>query len=784
MTEEERRRQAGTVEYVPTYGEYAAAQNAQNAAGNIAAGVMPTTYAQGGAYTPTAATPGTTPGTTYGENMDGMTVRQMIEEQRKISYAEAANDRERATVDARTAYAQNKATYGANAEALAGMGLTGGGYGDYLNSQAYAQQRQEIQAANAGEAAATREADRVYYADMMAQKEKEEAEAKTSDQEQKNIYSSLFDMAKSGAYSGEEIREMAAKMGYASETDIEWLASRADIAKTDAETSKAGTAYINVLAQAKTGNYTADEIIDYAKKSGVTDQADLDALAAVATAAQSNIRTEKDTAAADKQNAAYVELLAEAKKGTFTADEIKNMAKALGITDETKLGELASAATAAQSNVETDKSNKINAAYAEGLAMAESGDYSEATIEAWAKGQGITDQGMIDALTKAAKVAAQKKQSDEERAEADSQNLAYAQLMGDVRVGKYTTADIYSVAKAMGITDETMLMNLTELANEVERKGEDTNFADVLLQAQSGNYSAQAIEALAKAYGITDEERINELLAAGKDARSEKQKNVLSSSIYADTTDEEIDKMVADGELDKENVQAAKDARTEAAADAISEAVNSRDYAAADALVEKYYKSGAYSADERQNYYMDKLTSGIEYAAQNGDISAETVKSHEQALEKAKNEGKISQADYDAAKKYLYETVTTVVDSGNINLEWKSGGMGYKNFDITINGETVKMASPSDKPVEKEISNVLDMVTNNSPSEGTFAIYDDGLYVYLDSHDHSGWYKASRNVFNEGIVSSLANKRIYDIIKNDIKPKTASPTRPEHKVAK
>lgn len=686
MTEEEKKKQSGTVEYVPTYGQFAAAQNAGNAASNIASGIMPMTYARGGAYTPTAATPavvkynldepgGTTPGTTpetlpttkYTDNVDGLTVRQMIEEQRKASYADAEKLRERSVIDASTAYAQNKATYGANAEALAGMGLTGGGYGDYLNSRAYAQQREEIQAARAGEAAAKREADRVYYADMMAQKEKEDAAAK-------------------------------------------------------AEADKSNAAFIDLLAQAKTGNYTAEDIKNMAAKAGITNQADIDALT--------------------------------------------------------------SAATTAQSNVETDKSNKQNAAYADGLAMAESGDYSEATIEAWAKGKGITDQTMIDALKNAANVAAQKKQSDEEKAVADNQNLAYAQLRGDVRAGKYTTADIYSVAKAMGITDETMLMNLTELANEVERKGEDTNFAEVLLKVQSGDYNAQAIEALAKAYGITDEEQINELLAAGKDARSENQKNVLSSSIYADTTDEEIDKMVADGELDKENVQAAKDTRTEAAADEISAAVDSEDYETADKLVEKYYKSGSYSTDGRQNYYMEKLTSGIEYAAQNGDISAETVKAHEQALEKAKNEGKISQADYDAAKKYLYETVTTVVDSGNVNLEWKSGGIGYKNFDITINGETVKMASPSDKPVEKEISNVLDMVTNNSPSEGTFAIYDDGLYVYLDSHGHSGWYKASRNVFNEGIVSSLANKRIYDIIKNDIKPKTASPTRPEHKAAK
>ena len=93
----------------------------------------------------------------------------MSEEQRNAIYAAAESqrvaaeqradvERERGVVDARSSYEQNKASYGANAEAMGSMGLSGSGYSDYLNSKAYAQQRAETQAANAQADASKREA--------------------------------------------------------------------------------------------------------------------------------------------------------------------------------------------------------------------------------------------------------------------------------------------------------------------------------------------------------------------------------------------------------------------------------------------------------------------------------------------------------------------------------------------------------------------------------------------------------------------------------------------------
>lgn len=461
---------------LPTYGEFMAQKSAENAANDIVTGnVQPrTTYAgnMGGAAAGGRAMP-----TTYAENMEGKTVRDMIAEQRNITYAQAAADRERATIDARTAYAQNRTTYGANAEALAGMGMQGSGYGDYLEGAAYAAQRADIQAARAGEIAAQREADRVYYADMMAQTEKENA------------------------------------------------------------------AYLTLLDAAKGGMYTADEIRAAAEKQGITNAADL------------------------------------------------------------------------------------------------------------------------DALTKAAGTA-----------------------------------------------------------------------------------------------------------------KTEAEKANLPGNITADTTDKQIADMIAAGTLSAENEQAAKDARTEAAAQKIEEALAAKDWAGADKLVEQYYKNGAYSEDERQSYYMEKQLDIIEQ----GGKSESHVKAREQEIEKLANEGKISAADAEAAKKYLYRSVGNVLTGDNVTLKTVSGGayQGDTVFDITINGETIKAASFSGK-TDKEISDKLSAIAGSDAKSGTLVLYDDGVYMYVDAS--RGWRKLSRNWINEGVLSSLANKRIYEILKNDIAPTQASAVRPQHK---
>lgn len=761
MTEEEKKKQSGTVEYVPTYGQFAAAQNAGNAASNIASGIMPMTYARGGAYTPTAATPAvvkynldepggttpeTTPGTTpettpttkYADNVDGLTVRQMIEEQRKASYADAEKLRERSVIDASTAYAQNKATYGANAEALAGMGLTGGGYGDYLNSRAYAQQREEIQAARAGEAAAKREADRVYYADMMAQTEKEDAAAK-------------------------------------------------------AEADKSNAAFIDLLAQAKTGNYTAEDIKNMAAKAGITDTADIEALAGVATTAQSNIQSEKDTAAAEKKNAAYATLLDAAKSGAYTADEIKALAGKMGITNEADLTALGNAATDAQGDIESEKqkaeSDRQSAAYIELLAEAKTGAFTADEIRSMAGALGITDETKLTNLATAAS-AAQTAISDKESAsEADKQNAAYVELLAEAKKGTFTADEIRSMAGALGITDETKLSNLGNAATTAQSniQGEkdvaatdkqNTTYANLLDMAMGGNFTEEVIRDLAKRMGLSDEDA-EKLANAAKTTRESNERENISGNISADTTDEEISNMIINGELSESNRAEAEKTRTEMAENELEETYKNYGAEAANKRADELYRNGSLGTEEYQNYYMERLTDEIE----NSENPTKDINTLASKLLKAKNDGKISETDYRNAMQYLSERATSALISGeDTQLKYSSGG----RFRITINGKTYDggYAVEPSEDAGGNIQNILDNAMGGYPKEGSIALYDDGVYVYakLNGKGKAAWYKASRNFLVSGGNAS-GNKKIYEALQ-DIAMHRPTPTRPEHKAAK
>lgn len=155
------------------------------------------------------AAPATTPTTT-----PTMTYEEFLTQQRDDAYTTAETERERAEkaaetarqkqiIDANSAYQQSLATYGANAEAAASMGLTGSGYAEYLTGKAYATQRGEVASANRTAAALKEEAiyrensakdaaDRIYSEGMMNWQESEK-------QKGENAYTSLSNMAAGGA---------------------------------------------------------------------------------------------------------------------------------------------------------------------------------------------------------------------------------------------------------------------------------------------------------------------------------------------------------------------------------------------------------------------------------------------------------------------------------------------------------------------------------------------------------------------------------------------------------
>lgn len=202
-------------------------------------------------------------GEMYKENLDRQ--KEMIEDQkqRALEQAElqrqqaeqnAEKERERSVIDARSSYEQNKATYGAQAETLANMGLTGSGYSDYINAQAYANQRAETQNANANAEQTKNNANYVAdnakleieqnagqsnlsaettYAENMANNDAALAQYKQQkEKEKKSAYSELLNYANNGTYDSEQLKSLADKYGL-SEADINNLTGAAETYKNN-----------------------------------------------------------------------------------------------------------------------------------------------------------------------------------------------------------------------------------------------------------------------------------------------------------------------------------------------------------------------------------------------------------------------------------------------------------------------------------------------------------------------------------------------------------------------
>lgn len=221
------------------------------------------------------------PATEEAESSEPMTYEQYIEEAKKGYQAQldatkkqAEQTRQRAIVDAQSGYMQNLASYGANAEQMADAGMQGGGYSDYLNAQAYAQKRSDVQQANAQAAYENQAAEGTYQDyinglnQQLAQKALEDQrladqreyeqkqtederlyqqqlleEQRKYDEEQyerqkndaiaednKGNFAQLLEWANSGGYTADQIDMLGRQFGYGDE-EINMLRNAADTAK-------------------------------------------------------------------------------------------------------------------------------------------------------------------------------------------------------------------------------------------------------------------------------------------------------------------------------------------------------------------------------------------------------------------------------------------------------------------------------------------------------------------------------------------------------------------------
>lgn len=217
---------------------------------------------------------------------------------------EAETEREKSVIDARNAAAQRRADYGANAEALANMGLKSSGYSAYLDQQSYETERAETQAANAladynkrMAGYAKEDADRIaaenyaksiydidttYQTNLLAADDR----ASAKDRQTASDFRTILADVGSGAYTKEQALQLARDLGLSEEqiraiegAADEYTASveEAERAEQEAE-DKEHQALVDGYKAMVTPD-TTDEDIESLKEVGLT-QEDVDALKA------------------------------------------------------------------------------------------------------------------------------------------------------------------------------------------------------------------------------------------------------------------------------------------------------------------------------------------------------------------------------------------------------------------------------------------------------------------------------------------------------------------------
>ena len=188
--------------------------------------------------------------------------------------AQIEAERQRGVIDARSSYAQNLATYGANAEQLAAMGLSGSGYSDYLNQQAYATQRAETQGANA-QAESNKLQAGLSYSENLMNLEREKMQYNEQQQAEKEAtFDTLYDAAISGAYSSEQLKTIGEGKGF-TEEEIKTLTDAADKYRATYLNEFYRTESNNILSQGSDYNTT---YLENALSNGDIDQETYDKL--------------------------------------------------------------------------------------------------------------------------------------------------------------------------------------------------------------------------------------------------------------------------------------------------------------------------------------------------------------------------------------------------------------------------------------------------------------------------------------------------------------------------
>lgn len=513
---------------------------------------------------------------------------ESAERQRQEAEASADVARQRAITDANSAYEQNKSGYGAKAEAMASMGLTGGGYADWLDASAYAQNRAETQAARAESDRVKREAkynedmtkleadllhsekktqaeleyikkmgelDTSYAANMgEAEQDKLEADKKANDTYKGQLYENEAEY-KQGVLETQQAADSAkltASNDYIKaimENEGELAKFRESVAAGDKEAQQVQLAlFEQVLSGVSNGTYSKEVAEALANAYGFNEEWKSQ-ISTAGDTYNTKISTEEAEAKIKESGEKFVGLLDSIASGAFdgyTKEEIKTIAANAGVTlTDDQMALVNTALTNRQNGInETDAEYK-NGIYNELLTGAKKGLYTEAEIADFVTRYGL-DESMASNLTTAVQTYNTEQANAKAEQEQANKMANFTDLLGRVNSGQLTKDEVLEIAKGLGFDatkDATQLALLGAAADrfasgtEEDKKLAKTNsFIALLDSANSGTYNAEQIKELATQLGFDannpDDKRLIDMLAKGATAFADEK---TAAELKADT---------------------------------------------------------------------------------------------------------------------------------------------------------------------------------------------------------------------------------------------------------
>lgn len=473
---------------------------------------------------------------------------------------------QRSVIDSRSSYQKAVGVYGSDAETLASNGLGGSGYGEWLQGNAYATHRGEVQNAGAQRLAiqndaaykeqqAKHAADQsygqfLYQTDTAYNTEIANAKNKFNQgmyqlglglsEEQNATYSALYNSAASGA----TIDSIMQDGRWGDLTPDQQEAIKA-MAKTYADKTAADeqsnqnaindTNFGNWVTSISNGSVTLDQVKAISGYENLTDDQKTQLEAAYNTAV-SNKQDEELKNATEVNDANYDSFLGAIKKGSYTLADVQAMSGYNNLTAEQKV-QLENAAEQAAAKVSAKEREDLAGRIIDYAAMLESGMSLEEVKEIMDMyddaydGLGVTMKAVLTSAANRYTSSQEELKAIEESAAADDrrgQILGLAALAGE----GYSEEDINKYIALYGITE----------LSDTERaviKAECDRYTAAMEKVESERVADQVYglaDLAASGYTLDEIKNVLEAKGGDYDSLSDAQKAVINDAINRYTT--------------------------------------------------------------------------------------------------------------------------------------------------------------------------------------------------------------------------------------------------------